>query len=71
MYRYIDALLEQQNSCVYNCDDHSFIQNSSYGNSKNETDVIGLRWNSYIDHVTFKAQRMLNLLNRTCRDLSK
>ena len=29
-----------------------------------------LSWNSHIDHVTFKAQRMLNLLNRTCRDLT-
>ena len=29
-----------------------------------------LSWNSHIDHITFKAQRMLNLLNRTCRDLT-
>ena len=29
-----------------------------------------LSWNSHIDHITFKAHRMLNLLNRTCRDLT-
>ena len=29
-----------------------------------------LSWNSHINHITFKAQRVLNLLNRTCRDLT-
>ena len=29
-----------------------------------------LSWNNHVDHIASKAQRMLNLLHRTCRDIN-